>query len=101
MSKQRWNRTEGRNLVEQWRQSGLDKLTFCRKHDITYSRFLYWSKQITESKVGDECGDGFVAISLEPGNVPKSICLQGPNGLLLYIQSTPDAVQFVKSLLTC
>ena len=101
MSKQRWNREEGGNLVEQWRQSGLDKLTFCKEHDITYGRFLYWSKQMTESKVGNESGDGFVAFTLESGNASKNICLQGPNGLVLNVSNDLPSIQFVKALLSC
>ena len=101
MSKQRWNRTEGRNLVEQWRQSGLDKLTFCREHDITYSRFLYWCKQTTESNMGNNAEAGFVALTVEPGNASKNICLQGPNGLLLYVSNDLPSIHFVKALLSC
>jgi hypothetical protein len=99
MSKQRWNREEGKKLVEQWRQSGLDKLTFCREHNITYSRFIYWSKQMSESSMGNT--SSFVALTVESENASKSICLQGTNGLLLYVSDDMPSIQFVKALLSC
>jgi transposase-like protein len=101
MSNQRWSREEGKNLVEQWQQSGLDKLTFCREHGITYSRFLYWNKQVSESKIGNNVRPGFVAITVEPENAFKGICLQGSNGLLLHVSNDLPSIQFVKALLSC
>lgn len=101
MSKQRWNREEGNHLIEQWRQSGQDKLSFCKEHKIAYSRFLYWCKILDGSGADKNTDAGFVTLAIESGNEAKRIYLHGPNGLQLCVYNNDEAVRFVKALLSC
>jgi len=101
MSKQRWNQEEVKNLMEQWRDSGLDKTSFCKMHDITYSRFLYWNKRMNQTVSKPDVNVGFVSLKVEQEATSESICLKGANGLALYIATSPASLQFVKALLSC
>jgi hypothetical protein len=101
MSKQRWNQAEVKNLMEQWRESGLDKTSFCKMHSITYSRFLYWNKRLNQTGAKPDVNVGFVSLKVEPETNSESICLKGANGLVLYMATSPASLQFVKALLSC
>jgi hypothetical protein len=101
MSKQRWNQAEVKKLMEQWRESGLDKTSFCRMQGITYSRFLYWNKRLDQAGAKADCNVGFVSLKVEPETTSESICLKGANGLVLYMAANPASLQFVKALLSC
>jgi len=39
-------------LISSWETSGLSKQEFCKRHQISYSVFLYWSKKIKEQNTG-------------------------------------------------
>jgi len=36
---------EWRRHVEMWEESGLSKRAYCSEHELSYQRFLYWSKE--------------------------------------------------------
>lgn len=101
MSKQRWNQEEVKNLMEQWRDSGLDKTSFCKMHGITYSRFLYWNKRLNHTGVKPDINVGFVSLKVEQEATSENICLKGANGLVLYVATSPASLQFLKALLSC
>jgi len=101
MSKQRWNHAEVTNLMEQWRDSGLDKTSFCKMHGITYSRFLYLNKRLNQTGAKPDGHVGFASLKVEPEASSESIGLKGVNGLVLYVSASPASLQFVKALLGC
>ncbi len=101
MSKQRWNQAEVKNLMDQWRESGLDKMAFCKMNVITYSRFLYWNKRMNQTGAKPDVNVGFVSLKVEHETPSESICLKGANGLVLYVAASPASLQFVKGLLSC
>lgn len=101
MSIQRWNPSEGQKLVDQWRQSGLDKKAFCDMHGITYGRFLYWNKLLQQNDSSSDNKSGFVALAIEPATSFESVSLRGSNGIILNVTNSPASLQFVKALLTC
>ena len=59
--RRRWTRDQKRLLVEQWKQSGTSRLAFCRKHQIAYGSFLYWSKDVAARDRG-----GFLEVRVSP-----------------------------------
>ena len=100
MSKQRWNQEEVKSLMEQWRESGLDKTSFCKMQGVTYSRFLYWNKRLNQTGAKPDVNGGFVSLKVEQEIAYESICLKGANGLVLYVSASPASLQFVKALLS-
>jgi transposase-like protein len=71
MSQNRWTESEGSALVQQWRQSGMDKKSFCNSHGIGYARLLYWCKQFSDSDVFKRAAGPFRSLEVLPdaGNV--------------------------------
>lgn len=101
MSIQKWNQEDAQKMVEQWRESGLDKMAFCKEQGIVYSRFLYWNKRLNHTISRPDIKTGFVSLSIDPEASVESICLKGTNGLALYVSNSPASLQFIKSLLSC
>jgi hypothetical protein len=92
MSKQRWDISEGKSLLAQWQQSGMDKKAFCDQQNINYGRFLYWNRRVTQKDAQPA--------SHQAESSAETILLKGSNGLSLNIANTPASIQFLKSLLT-
>jgi len=74
-----WSQGEKRRLVEQWNQSGLSRLAFCRQLGLCYSGFLRWEREVA---VGGS--DGFVEVKIGATQQPSSAFdlaeLIAPNG---------------------
>jgi hypothetical protein len=101
MSKQRWDISEGKSLLAQWQQSGMDKKAFCDQQNINYGRFLYWNRRVTQKDAKPASHQaGFVSLTVEAESSAETILLKGSNGLSLNIANTPASIQFLKSLLT-
>jgi hypothetical protein len=49
------------SLISSWETSGLSKQEFCKRQQIAYSVFLYWSKKIKEKNT-DVPDSGFIEI---------------------------------------
>lgn len=56
--RRRWSEGEKRRLVEEWQRSDLSRAEYCRRHGLTYCRFLAWHKALTG-------GDEFVEVNLQ------------------------------------
>ncbi|HPG76889.1 MAG TPA: transposase [Rhodoglobus sp.] len=46
--KQKWSETEGRQVVDEWRRSGLSPADFARQHGLAEVRLLRWRARIEE-----------------------------------------------------
>jgi len=47
--RRRWSEASKRQLVEAWKQSGMTRAEFCRRHGLDYGRLGAWSKQFGEA----------------------------------------------------
>jgi hypothetical protein len=100
MSQNRWTESEGSALVKQWRQSGMDKKSFCNSHGIGYARLLYWCKQFSEPSVFKNTGGSFLPLEVLPDAGNFQFRINGPNGLVLELNGHEVPVAFIKALLT-
>lgn len=100
MSKQRWNQSEGEILLQQWKDSGMDKKSFCLNRGISYGRLLYWCKQLSTS--GNKVGGTSALVRLEviTEDIPGKISISGTNGLTLQLEAGTQSISFIKALLT-
>ena len=73
--------------VSAWRESGLSIAAWCRQHDESYWRFLYWRKRLKPQPEGR-----FVALSVRP----VGLCLSC-NGITLQLERgfDPDLLRSV------
>ena len=46
--KQRWSEAEGRQVVDEWRRSGLSPADFARRHGLAEVRLLRWRARLEE-----------------------------------------------------
>lgn len=72
-----------RQLVEQWKESGLTQKVFCEKIGIKRTTFANWVKRGKE-----KTGQGFVAITPPIKPVSESIEVIYPNGIRLKINAS-------------
>ena len=74
-----------------WRTSGLSIAAWCRDHDESYSRFLYWRRQLEPERDGR-----FVELAVQPAGLNLSC-----NGLTLQLERgfDPDLLRDVLSVL--
>lgn len=62
--------------IAAWRNSGLSIAAWCRQHDESYNRFLYWRRQLEPQRDGR-----FVELAAQPAGVHLSC-----NGLTLQLE---------------
>ena len=46
--KQKWSEAEGRQVVDEWRRSGLSPADFARRHGLAEVRLLRWRARLEE-----------------------------------------------------
>lgn len=76
-----------RQLVQQWKESGLTQKVFCEKNGIKRTTFANWVKRSKE-----KTGQGFVAINPPIKSISESIELFYPNGVRLKASATDISV---------
>ena len=80
-------RTEQKRLVyTRWQESGLSRMAFCKREQISYASFNYWHKQFSEEKPPA----GFSEVVLSP---PSSCTTEliFPSGVRMVFHSEPPA----------
>lgn len=78
-----------RQLVQQWKESGLTQKVFCEKIGIKRTTFANWVKRSKENT-----RQGFVAITPPIKPVAESIEVIYPNGVRLKISATDIPVLY-------
>jgi hypothetical protein len=84
----RWSEREGREVVEQWRRSGLAMAAFARGRGIGTARLRYWRDRVDEGNGDSE------APALVPGIVvgfSGGVAGRLPNGVVVQVHDV-DAV---------
>ena len=46
--KKKFSEQEKRDYYKAWQQSGMDKVQFCKEHDLTVNELYYWHKRFKE-----------------------------------------------------
>jgi hypothetical protein len=82
-----------RNFYDQWKESGLSRMAFCKRERINYATFNYWHKQFSsDSKTG------FEEIQVRPGSDVGSEIIF-PSGVRMVFHSVPS-VSWLKELIS-
>lgn len=100
MSRVRWTEFEGKKLILQWQESGMDKSSFCKAHGIAYGRFLYWCKRSLLREVNTSASAGLVRLEVVADRPSGKLTITGPNDLILHLEAGEHSVSFIKALLT-
>lgn len=100
MSQVRWTESESKQLIDRWKESGMDKSSFCKEQGIAYGRFLYWCKRIGVSAHETPVTDGLVRLEVVADKAAGKLSITGPNGLILHMDANESSVSFIKALLT-
>ena len=67
-------------VLEEFRQSGLNKTTYCQRNDIPVSTLNYWANRIKDIHATKEtAGDRFIELPIPEGNA-KVIRYSNGNG---------------------
>ena len=77
--------------LEQWRQSGLSQLAYCRKHDLKPHRFYYWRRRILKPQPDVS----FLPVTL-PADTPQGshlLRILMPNGCVLELEGWTEPEQ--------
>ncbi|WP_374964424.1 IS66 family insertion sequence element accessory protein TnpA [Spongiibacter tropicus] len=75
--------------IARWQASGLSAAEFCKQHQLSYHRFIYWKRKLSNSDVGRSSKvGGFVrVVSSGSGNTPSfpesGLTLVLPGGIQL------------------
>jgi hypothetical protein len=64
--------------IAAWRESGLSIAAWCREHDESYDRFIYWRKRL---QVIHQKGGRFVELTVRPVGLHMSC-----NGITLQLE---------------
>jgi hypothetical protein len=57
-----------RQQIEGWRTSGLTRAEYCRQHNLSYDRFIYWKRKFSK-----ESNPAFIELKLPAVPYPKMI----------------------------
>ena len=85
VKRQNWTKAHGKDLVAQWKASGLSQAGFCRANGLSDRRLSYWIKDTTTTPRTDI---GFVELRPEPRRV--GLRLQLPGGMHIPLESGFD-----------
>ena len=74
-----------RQQVDQRQTSGLSQTQYCKTHQLTYHRFIYWRQKI-ESVEGSQAvktrSSGFASVTVHPQR-ETDLSLSLPNGMVV------------------
>jgi hypothetical protein len=69
--------------VEAWQTSGLSGQAFCKQHDLSYHRFVYWRRKQSRTQPDPSASAaGFVRVTqAQPASPDRELTLVLPNGV--------------------
>jgi len=71
--------------VDHWQASGLSQAQFCKTHQLTYHRFIYWRQKIESvegSQIVKNRTGGFASVTVHPQRETE-LSLSLPNGMVV------------------
>lgn len=76
-----------RQLIEDWKRSGLSGARFCQVNHVVYHRFVYWRQKLSSLEMRQEASasGGFVAVyrNAQPVDENADLSLSLPNGAII------------------
>jgi hypothetical protein len=73
---------------QEWENSGLTRIDYCRQYQIPLSTFDYWRHRIRKESKGEKNGTGMVKLPpFTPPKKPTHFTLEYPSGHKLHIPS--------------
>lgn len=81
-------------LIEQWQESGQTQQSFCKDHNLAFSKFYYWRKRYRRGM--DE--STFLPVDISQG-LSTSIEIRYPDGVVLQLPPS-TRISVLKQLLT-
>src|SRR5512133_646706 len=70
-------------LIEQWQESGKTQQSFCKDHNLAFSKFYYWLKRYRQGM--DE--SSFLPVDISQG-ISTCIEIRYPDGVILQLPSS-------------
>ena len=70
--------------ITDWQASGLSGMAYCKQQSLTYCRFVYWRKRLTEPELAlDEAApSGFARVATVPSaEASQGLTLSLPSGV--------------------
>lgn len=70
--------------ITDWQASGLSGMAYCQQQSLTYCRFVYWRKKLTNPKPvsAGPALSGFAKVATIPGaNPPEGLTVSLPGGI--------------------
>lgn len=89
------------DFILRWKQSGLSKKAWCKKHRFAYSSFQYWYRRFRsqQSEIEQAADGSFIQLSVQDGSIPLPWCeLVLVGGQRVYFHR-PVEVSIIRSLL--
>jgi len=88
--------------ANQWRQSGLSKIAYCRTHGLSKSTFHNWCRKLQHQRQENQQSQDFLSLGLQQdapiksGSIPESsstatIEIQLPKGIIIKVSSPIDS----------
>ncbi len=71
--------------VDRWRVSGQSQQAFCKTHDLSYHRFVYWRRKFEDGLTENQnpSTSALVPVIYRPPSTAARLSLVLPNGLEL------------------
>jgi hypothetical protein len=71
--------------IDVWRASSQSQQAFCKAHDLSYTRFMYWRRKLERQPAGDRdpSSSALVPVIYRPPSTAAGLSLVLPNGLEL------------------
>lgn len=85
--------------VSAWQKSGLSQTEYCRQSGLKLSTFSTWVGKLNNKiipSVNPEQTGSFARV-MERSQKPMNICLRYPSGVVLELDSLPDATWLLKA----
>ncbi|MFK7856354.1 MAG: hypothetical protein AB8B79_19720 [Granulosicoccus sp.] len=92
-----------RRHIDQWQDSGLSKMGYCRENELPYHQLIYWCDKFRQmDDAGSDVESSFVNVSLAPIE-PKpaaTLSVELPNGICI-AGVCAKTIALVPQLLRC
>ena len=71
--------------INSWRESGQSQQAFCKSHDLSYTRFIYWRRKFEEqlNRAHNRASAALVPVTYQPPVSTAGLTLCLPSGVEL------------------
>jgi len=72
-----------REQIDAWSTSGQNQHAFCRQHDLSYHRFVYWRRRFEARSAAHRRPSALVPVVYQPSSSGHGLSLVLPSGVEL------------------